>query len=152
MVNVIKKYYKYFIQILVIVASVIPLFFASIYLPLANIPIFMLGTIILLYFTTQKIQELLYIFDKGKAFLLVIFPFEAFIVLWGYLLINRNRAEIFIKTICVFLILVVYAIWPIILGIFKKYKIGKRSNYLSCYCLLSAFVAFSQLYSLLRII
>ena len=152
MINNIKKYCNYFIPITVIVTSLIPLFLSSIYAPLVSIPIFMLGTIILLYFTTNKIQKVLNNFDNSKSFLLMIFPIEVFIVLWGYLLINRNRAEIFIKTVCVFFILVIYAIWPLILGNLKKSNRRPRSNYLIIYCLLGAFVAITQVNSLLRII
>ncbi len=152
MINFIKNHYKYFIPILVIIASVIPLFFASIYAPLASIPIVMLGTIILFYFTSHKIQEELYIFDKGKAFIFVIFPVETFIVLWGYLLNNRNRAEIFIKTICLFLILIIYAILPVIFGKSKINKSRARSYYFIIYFLLSSFVTITQVNQLLRII
>ncbi len=144
-VNVIKTKLAPFAILLL---SLLPLIGGTLFADIKVIPLIALLTIVLFYKASEKIQGKLFELEKQEGLLFVVFPFQGFIFLWSAVLVEQGRAAVFSRTLCLFIALILCAIWPILR---KNRTRNKRViPYPIVYSFIGFIIACSQLYLFLK--
>lgn len=134
--------------IVVILGSLMPMFLLILTTPAILSPLWAIFTIPLFYVATKPIQSVLFTFGRAHAYLKVILPLEAFILLWAFLLLALDKAKIIFSVAGIFLLLIICSILPVLRLDLSRAE--AKVPYSIVFWICGAIVMFIQIYNFLR--